>query len=244
MLAGLRPSVGTVADALDNALCETTLGLYKTECIRAGSPFRTGPIRSLTDLEGITSTWISWYNQRRLMHRLGRRPPAEVEAEYYARLASEHTVACLSRLRRQSLVRSGRLRLVAELLIATRTMIPDCRCWYGSRSPVVTCCFGPRDVATRQNVVLLPSQPRRVGPAPWRHDRRDLRPGPRQSLPACVHAGLQLGCQALQAYPQASGTLINRAARRPACLRCDGRLVGVVRIDRFIPAVDMWLVRL
>jgi len=44
MLAGLRPSVGTVGDALDNGLAETTIGLYKTECIRDGSPFR--PARS------------------------------------------------------------------------------------------------------------------------------------------------------------------------------------------------------
>jgi hypothetical protein len=44
MLEGLIPSIGTVGDALDNALCETTIGLYKTECIREGSPFRTGPI--------------------------------------------------------------------------------------------------------------------------------------------------------------------------------------------------------
>jgi putative transposase len=91
MLAGLKPSIGTVGDALDNGLAETTIGLYKTECIRDGSPFRSGPIRTLTDLEDITSAWVSWYNQCRLMHRLGRRPPAEVEAEYYARLASEHT---------------------------------------------------------------------------------------------------------------------------------------------------------
>ena len=43
LLAGLRPSVGTVWDALDNALAETTIGLYKTECTRPGSPFRNGP---------------------------------------------------------------------------------------------------------------------------------------------------------------------------------------------------------
>ncbi|MFZ0834902.1 MAG: IS3 family transposase [Mycobacterium sp.] len=92
MLEGLRPSVGTVGDALDNALCETTIGLYKTECVREGSPFRPGPIRTLTDLEDITSAWVSWYNERRLMHRLSRRPPAESEAEYYARLhAGEYT---------------------------------------------------------------------------------------------------------------------------------------------------------
>ena len=87
--------VGTVGDALDNALCETTIGLYKTECIRDGSPFRTGPILTLADLENITSAWVYWYNTSRLMHRLGRRPPAEVEAEYYAsvqlRQQTDHT---------------------------------------------------------------------------------------------------------------------------------------------------------
>jgi putative transposase len=88
MLAGLIPSVGTVGDAHDNASCEKTIGLYKTECIRDGSPFRSGPIHTLTDL----GAWVSWYNERRLMHRLGRIPPAEAEAEYYARLqAGQHT---------------------------------------------------------------------------------------------------------------------------------------------------------
>ena len=85
LLEGLRPSIGTVGDALDNALCETTIGLYKTECIREDSPFRNGPIHTLAVLESITSAWVSWYNHHRLMHRLGRRPPAEAEAEYYAR---------------------------------------------------------------------------------------------------------------------------------------------------------------
>ena len=83
LLAGLRPSVGTVGDALDNALAETTIGLYKTECIRPDSPFRAGPLRTLADVEGITAAWVHWYNTSRLMHRLGRRPPAEAEAEYY-----------------------------------------------------------------------------------------------------------------------------------------------------------------
>ena len=42
--------------------------------------------------EAATSAWVAWYNERRLMHRLGRRPPAEAEAEYYARLhAGKHT---------------------------------------------------------------------------------------------------------------------------------------------------------
>jgi hypothetical protein len=48
MLSGLIPSIGTVGDALDNGLCETTIGLHKTECVREGSPFHTGPICTLT----------------------------------------------------------------------------------------------------------------------------------------------------------------------------------------------------
>jgi putative transposase len=85
LLAGLTGSVGSVGDAYDNALAETTIGLYKTECTRSGSPFRNGPIRTLADLKEITSAWVAWYNTERLMHRLGRRPPAEAEAGYWAR---------------------------------------------------------------------------------------------------------------------------------------------------------------
>jgi putative transposase len=84
MLAGLTPSIGSVGNALDNALAETTIRLYKTECVREGSPFRRGPLATLADLEAATSSWVHWYNNQRLMHRLGRRPPAEAEAGYYA----------------------------------------------------------------------------------------------------------------------------------------------------------------
>jgi len=33
----------------------------------------------------ITADYIGWFNQQRLMHRLGRDPPAEAEAAYYDR---------------------------------------------------------------------------------------------------------------------------------------------------------------
>jgi transposase InsO family protein len=81
VLAGLIPSIGSVGDALDNALAETAIGLYKTECVREGSPFRRGPLATLADLEHATSSWVHWYNTERLMHRLGRVPPAEAEAD-------------------------------------------------------------------------------------------------------------------------------------------------------------------
>jgi transposase InsO family protein len=83
-LEGLTPSIGTVGDAYDNALAETTIGLYKTECVRDGTPFRRGPLATLADVEEATSAWVHWYNTQRLMHRLGRIPPIEAEANYYA----------------------------------------------------------------------------------------------------------------------------------------------------------------
>ena len=82
MLAGLAPSVGSVGDAYDNALAETTIGLYKAECTRDGSPFRDGPVATLANLEKITAAWVHWYNHQRLMHRLTLRPPAEADAEH------------------------------------------------------------------------------------------------------------------------------------------------------------------
>ncbi len=38
----VRPSIGSVGDAYDNALMETINGLYKTECIRT-TVFHDGP---------------------------------------------------------------------------------------------------------------------------------------------------------------------------------------------------------
>lgn len=78
-LAGLTPSIGSVGDAYDNDLCETIIGLDKSECIRADSPFRTGPLVTVGDLERTTAAWVHWYNNHRLIHRLGRIPPAEYE---------------------------------------------------------------------------------------------------------------------------------------------------------------------
>ena len=48
------------------------------------SPLRRRPLRNIGDVELITADYVAWYNQQRLMHRLGRIPPAEAEAYYYA----------------------------------------------------------------------------------------------------------------------------------------------------------------
>lgn len=82
-LSGLRPSIGSVGDAYDNALAETTIGLYKNEAVRPDSPFRRGPLHGAADVELLTADYVHWYNHDRLMHRLGLVPPAEAEANYY-----------------------------------------------------------------------------------------------------------------------------------------------------------------
>ena len=59
--AGVDASVGSVGDALDNALAESTIGLYKTEKIR-----REGPWKTLADVELATLEWVDWFNNARL----------------------------------------------------------------------------------------------------------------------------------------------------------------------------------
>ncbi len=91
-LEGMIPSIGTVGDAYDNALAETTIGLYKAECIRPFSPFNDGPFESLAQVEQATSEWVHWYNTTRIMHRLGRISPAEAEDRYYAENSTHQPV--------------------------------------------------------------------------------------------------------------------------------------------------------
>jgi putative transposase len=81
-LHGITSSIRSVGDTDDNALGKTIIGLYKAECTRPGSPFRSGPFRLLRYVEEAISAWVAWYNPHRLTHRLGRRPPAALEVEY------------------------------------------------------------------------------------------------------------------------------------------------------------------
>ena len=87
-LAGITPSIGSVADAYDNALMESLIGLYKTECI-ATALFHHGPLKTLADLEYATAGWVDWYNHRRLHSSLGMLTPAEHEQAHYAALDTE-----------------------------------------------------------------------------------------------------------------------------------------------------------
>jgi putative transposase len=76
--AGADASIGSIGDAYDNALAETTIGLFKTELIKPRAPWRT-----LDEVEFATLEWIDWYNNHRLHNACGHTPPAEYEADYY-----------------------------------------------------------------------------------------------------------------------------------------------------------------
>ncbi|EYT54165.1 transposase [Kocuria sp. UCD-OTCP] len=92
-MEGIAASIGSIGDAYDNALAESTIGLFKNEAVRDGSPFRTGPLRTIDDVEWVTAGWVDWYNNRRLHSTLGNIPPEEFEAAYYAGLTTpSHTV--------------------------------------------------------------------------------------------------------------------------------------------------------
>ena len=75
---GAIASIGTVGDSYDNALAESVVGLYKTECMKIDGPFRTAD-----ELELATLSWIHWFNEDRLHSSIGYLTPIEKENEYY-----------------------------------------------------------------------------------------------------------------------------------------------------------------
>lgn len=79
---GARPSIGTIADSFDNALAETTNGLYKTECVYG--PDAPRPWADVDELELATLSWVHWFNHDRLHGHCDDVPPAEFEAAFYA----------------------------------------------------------------------------------------------------------------------------------------------------------------
>ncbi|MCP2621670.1 IS3 family transposase [Mycolicibacterium smegmatis] len=78
---GAVPSIGTVGDSFDNALAETVNGYYKAELIYG--PARSGPWKTVEDVELATLSWVYWHNTTRLHSYLGDLPPAEFEAAFY-----------------------------------------------------------------------------------------------------------------------------------------------------------------
>ncbi|HDT5033321.1 TPA: IS3 family transposase, partial [Escherichia coli] len=80
--AGLLASTGSTGDSYDNAMAESINGLYKAEVIHRKS------WKNRAEVELATLTWVDWYNNRRLLERLGHTPPAEAEKAYYASIGN------------------------------------------------------------------------------------------------------------------------------------------------------------
>ena len=88
-IEGIAPSICSVGDAYDNALMESVIGLYKAECIRPG-PFHDAPLKTISDVEYATASWVEWWNTARLHSSLGYTTPAEHEAAHYAATTATH----------------------------------------------------------------------------------------------------------------------------------------------------------
>jgi transposase InsO family protein len=73
-------SIGTVGDALDNALMESTIGLYKTELINERLTGRNWS--GLREVERETASWVHWYNTERLHSSIEYLTPLEREIQY------------------------------------------------------------------------------------------------------------------------------------------------------------------
>ena len=75
--AGITPSMGTVGDALDNAMCESLIGSMKTELLNRQ------PWKTVDDVSVAVFEWLeAWYNRRRRHSALGYMTPLEYEDQH------------------------------------------------------------------------------------------------------------------------------------------------------------------
>jgi putative transposase len=83
--ADVLASIGSVGDALDNALAESFVDSFKTELI-SDRVWHTH-----TQLEFATVEYVAWFNSDRLHSSLGDIPPAEFEALYAPQYSEKYT---------------------------------------------------------------------------------------------------------------------------------------------------------
>jgi putative transposase len=83
LIQAIDASGGSVGDAYDNALAETTVGLFKTEQIN-----RRRPWRNLDHVEIATLEWVDWYNHRRPHQAINDFTPVAVEDLHYAHITA------------------------------------------------------------------------------------------------------------------------------------------------------------
>lgn len=90
---GALPSIGSVGDSYDNALAETVNGYYKAELIYG--PARSGPWKTVEDVELATLSWVYWHNTARLHSYLHDVPPTEFETAFYDAQRSDQPLAAI-----------------------------------------------------------------------------------------------------------------------------------------------------
>lgn len=117
--------IGTVGDALDNALMESQIGLYKKELIKPRKPWH-----GLSDVELATAEWVDWFNNQRLHTAIGDNPPHEHETNYYAQHQPQPATGVL-------------LLSVLVTRLAISCCLPQPRRWWRS-SPPPRRLFGDR----------------------------------------------------------------------------------------------------
>ncbi len=86
--AGIDTSVGSVGESYDNALAESTIGLFKTEVIKF-----LAPGKSVDQIEWETLKWVDWYNNTHLHSSFGYVTPQEAQEAFYASLNAVEKVA-------------------------------------------------------------------------------------------------------------------------------------------------------
>ena len=69
--AGIEPSVSSVADSYDNALAKTINGLFKAQVIHRH--------RSRRDFKTVELATLDWFDNRRLLKRIGKMRPAQAD---------------------------------------------------------------------------------------------------------------------------------------------------------------------
>ena len=75
--SGIAGSIGSVGDALDNGLMESTIGLYKTELID-----RDASWSGRAEVERETAEWVRWFNADRLHSSIDYLSPTWYETRY------------------------------------------------------------------------------------------------------------------------------------------------------------------
>lgn len=92
-LQGITPSIGSVGDAYDNALMESSNGLDKTECI-GSRIFTAQNLESIVDVELATMAWVQWHNHHRLHSTLGMVLPHGVRGVLLGQRSYNSWVTC------------------------------------------------------------------------------------------------------------------------------------------------------